>query len=159
MSSNPFGDNPYQTPPPAPGGFGQGPGSGYALAKVQGPAIAMMVLGGVGILLCLVGVVLNLVNIGGAAAAVGGNQPEGQQAFLMANGAFGIVQALVGIVISALAIYAGLQMKNLRAYQLSFIASIAVMLPCVSPCCIIGLPIGIWSLVVLNDPAVKSSFQ
>jgi hypothetical protein len=31
--------------------------------------------------------------------------------------------------------------------------------PCISPCCLVGLPIGIWALVVLNKPEVKSSFH
>jgi len=38
-------------------------------------------------------------------------------------------------------------------------ASIIAMIPCVSPCCCLGLPFGIWALVVLARPAVKSAFQ
>ena len=33
------------------------------------------------------------------------------------------------------------------------------MVPCISPCCLVGLPIGIWALVVLNKPEVKGSFH
>jgi hypothetical protein len=32
------------------------------------------------------------------------------------------------------------------------------MIPCLSPCCCLGLPIGIWALVVLLDNNVKASF-
>jgi hypothetical protein len=40
------------------------------------------------------------------------------------------------------------------------IASVAAMLPCtVSCCCILGLPVGIWSLVVLMKPEVKQAFR
>jgi hypothetical protein len=38
-------------------------------------------------------------------------------------------------------------------------ASIIAMIPCVSPCCLLGLPIGIWALVVLMKPEVKSAFH
>jgi hypothetical protein len=37
-------------------------------------------------------------------------------------------------------------------------SSILALAPCVSPCCVVGLPIGIWSLVVLSQPEVKSAF-
>jgi hypothetical protein len=32
------------------------------------------------------------------------------------------------------------------------------MIPCFG-CCLLGLPIGIWSLVTLNSAEVKSSFR
>jgi hypothetical protein len=32
------------------------------------------------------------------------------------------------------------------------------MIPCISPCCLLGLPIGIWALVVLLKPEVKAAF-
>jgi hypothetical protein len=38
-------------------------------------------------------------------------------------------------------------------------ASILALAPCISPCCLVGLPIGIWALVVLSKPEVKSSFH
>jgi hypothetical protein len=38
-------------------------------------------------------------------------------------------------------------------------AAIVALIPCFSPCCLIGLPIGIWALVVLSKPEVKSQFE
>jgi hypothetical protein len=38
-------------------------------------------------------------------------------------------------------------------------ASIVAMIPCVSPCCCIGLPVGIWALVVLSKGDVKDHFN
>jgi hypothetical protein len=35
---------------------------------------------------------------------------------------------------------------------------VVAMVPCLSPCCILGLPLGIWALIVLMKPEVKSSF-
>jgi hypothetical protein len=37
------------------------------------------------------------------------------------------------------------------------VASIFAMLPC-NPCCLLGLPIGIWALVVLSNEDVKDAF-
>ena len=42
---------------------------------------------------------------------------------------------------------------------LAMTAAILAMVPGLSCCCIAGLPLGIWSLIVLNNPDVKSSFQ
>jgi hypothetical protein len=73
----------------------------------------------------------------------------------------GIVAGIIGLIGSSLIIYASVQMQRLESFGFVMAMSIAVMLPCVTPslCCIIGLPFGIWSLVVLNQPDVKSSFQ
>ena len=38
-------------------------------------------------------------------------------------------------------------------------ASIIMMVPFFSPCCCLGSPFGIWSVVVLNDAQVKDAFQ
>ena len=33
------------------------------------------------------------------------------------------------------------------------------MVPCISPCCLLGLPFGIWALSVLNKPHVQAAFK
>ena len=53
----------------------------------------------------------------------------------------------------------GLKMKSLESYSLVMTVSVIAMIPCFSPCCLIGLPIGIWALVVLSKPEVKSAFH
>jgi ABC-type proline/glycine betaine transport system permease subunit len=61
--------------------------------------------------------------------------------------------------VAAFIIFAALKMKELRQWELSLAASIVAMIPCISPCCILGLPIGIWALVVLLRPEVKEAFH
>ena len=48
----------------------------------------------------------------------------------------------------ALTIFAAVKMKRLQAYGLALTASIVTII--ISPACLIGLPIGIWALVVLS---------
>jgi len=63
---------------------------------------------------------------------------------------------IVGTVVIALG---ALRMKNLQSYGLAVTASILAMIPCTSSCCcLIGLPIGIWALIVLMDKDVKAAF-
>jgi hypothetical protein len=75
------------------------------------------------------------------------------------EGVFGMGGSLVGVVVSAFVIYASLKMKDLKEWGLAVAASILAMIPCISPCCLIGLPVGIWSLVILMRPEVKETFN
>jgi hypothetical protein len=79
------------------------------------------------------------------------------RAMSMMGGGIGIVAALVSLALYGFVTWGSLQMKQLRGWNLSMAATICAMLPC-SCCCIVGLPIGIWSLVILLKPEVKSAF-
>ena len=76
-----------------------------------------------------------------------------------AEGVFGMGMAIVGLVLSAFVIYAALKMKELNQWSICVAASIIAIIPCLSPCCLVGLPIGIWCLVVLMRPEVRSAFK
>ncbi len=55
--------------------------------------------------------------------------------------------------------WGGLQMKSLEGYPWAIAASILAVVPCLSPCCVAGIPLGVWALVVLIDPMVKDQFR
>ncbi len=74
------------------------------------------------------------------------------------GGGIGILGGIIGVVVAALIIFASLKMKKLENYNLAMAASIIAMIPILSSCCLIGLPAGIWALVVLRKPEVKSAF-
>lgn len=72
----------------------------------------------------------------------------------------GILYSLLGVGLGVLIAYGGLQMTKFRMYGLAIAASIIAMIPCFSCCCcVIGLPAGIWSLVVLSRPEVRAAFR
>ena len=52
-----------------------------------------------------------------------------------------------------------LQMKKLENWGLAMDGSILAMVPCLSPCCFVELPVGIWCLVVLTKDHVKMAFK
>lgn len=71
-----------------------------------------------------------------------------------------IVSGLLGLAGSAFVIYGGLQMMKLKSWPIALIASILVMIPCfTSVCCLLGIPAGIWSIIVLSQADVKGAFQ
>jgi hypothetical protein len=63
------------------------------------------------------------------------------------------------VVLCGLTFFGALQMRSLKNFGLAMASAILVMVPCGSYwCCCLGLPIGIWALVTMNKPEVKSAF-
>lgn len=74
-------------------------------------------------------------------------------------GPAGIALDLAGLVVDVLIILGATRMKVLQNHGLAVAASVLALLPCLSPCCILSMPFGIWALVVLLRPEVKSQFS
>lgn len=72
---------------------------------------------------------------------------------------FGLATNCAGLASGLLVIIAAFRMKRLTGRTLAILASILAMLPCISPCCFLGLPVGIWSLMILLDPDVRAAFD
>jgi hypothetical protein len=142
-------DSPYQ-PPSHPMG-----GDPDAASKVAGPAIGLIVLASLGIFLQLISALSNLF-VGGVGLTQGSDEAIVQG---LLQGGLGLVMNCVGALVGAFIIFGALKMKNLQSYGLAMAAAILAIIPCLSPCCLLGLPIGIWSLVVLMDDNVKRSFH
>jgi hypothetical protein len=151
---------PTPAPPgiPAPAPFTPMPEAGPARQQVSGPAIGLIATGVLGILGSLGGVLWNLLGIGLGASDFRGN-PELERLVTFFAGTAGTLLNLVSLVISGFILYGGLKLQKLQGFGLCTVAAVIAMLPCVSPCCCIGLPIGIWALVVMNRPEVKSQFR
>jgi hypothetical protein len=122
------------------------------------PSILILVMGGIGVLFALMGLVTGG---SGVPASVMDNPqltPEMKEMIAKFSG-MGRFGNLIGIVLDGLMIYGALQMRSLKSFGLAMTSSILVMLPCAGCCCLLGLPIGIWALVTLNKPEVKSAFS
>ncbi len=130
--------------------------------RVAAPSIGLLITGIIGALSCL-GTLVSLI-IGISVLSIPdiySELPDDIPVNIgeLFQGSFAIGSSFVGIVVAALVIFASLKMKELKHWGLAFTASILAMIPCISPCCIIGLPIGIWCLVVLTKPEVKNAFS
>ncbi|HEY7158855.1 MAG TPA: zinc-ribbon domain-containing protein [Gemmataceae bacterium] len=130
--------------------------SAEAESAVAGPAIALMIVGGIALGLAILGLVLNLLGVGLLAA-----NPRGMAGPQQADSArmFGsVVGGIIGICYGGIITSGAVKMKNLSSYGYAMTACIVAMLPC-SLCCLLGLPFGIWGLVMLNKPEVKDAFS
>lgn len=139
---------PPSTPPP--------PAGPSPRQQVQGPAIGLIVTAVVGGLWAIFSLLGNILGMG--MMSLDRYAADYEWAEWAFGGAFGVVGSVIGLAIAGFILWVALQMKELKGWMLSAVASILAMIPCISPCCIIGLPIGIWALVVLMKPEVKAAF-
>ena len=138
-----------------------------ALAKVKSPAVGLMITGILNILLSVWSVVSMAIAPRDTSELDSQlkqlHNPQLQQMFhealQISNGPVGIVSSLLGLLLSVLILMGAIKMKALRSYEFSVTVAILAMLPCLTPCCLLGLPIGIWALMVLMKPEVKSQFH
>jgi hypothetical protein len=69
-----------------------------------------------------------------------------------------LISYIVNILCAALVLIGGIKMLQLSGPGLPTISAILAMIPCtVSCCCCLGLPVGIWALVVLYRPDVRAA--
>jgi hypothetical protein len=122
---------------------------------VQGPAIALIVIGIIGILFHLAMAGLSFLGSGFSALA-GGSRGVGSAL----SGAVGGVVYIVWALLEGLVVFGGVKMKSMQSWGLAVAAAVVALLPCTNwICCLLGMPIGIWALVVLMNDEVKRSFQ
>ena len=133
----------------------------YAEAEsaVAGPAICLMVLGGLDIPTALVYLVFQIINLSQAGKAYPpGQAPPGYEAGLVIGKVFVFVIIPLTILWGIVLLVGGFKMKKLQSYGLAMTSCILAMLP-VHCCCLLGLPFGIWGVVMLNKPEVKDAFS
>lgn len=146
------------------------PGRGIPMADpvraadlVRLPAQLMVIMAGLGMVLVLVmlaarGAMLEWALNGGLPLDPG-SRSQLEQLRNAGIGVTDILQALFGVAVNGMVIFGALKMQRLEDWGLAVTAAVLTLLPCAGCCCLIGLPIGVWSLLVLNKPEVKSAFR
>jgi len=129
-----------------------------ARRAVQGPAICLIIVGALGGVLQLFNLLSHLLGWAIAQPQSTGN-PQMDRFIELFSGGVGTVFILIPMAMSLFIVFGAVRMMSLRNFGLSIATGVIVMLPCVSPCCCLGLPAGIWALVVLNRPEVRAMFE
>ncbi len=138
---------PSPVPPPWP--------SAAVTARVTAPAIGLMV---VGVLKLLSAIKLFLL-LGGPLAAglafLGGLGIPGLHGLLpgLIAGA-GLIAGGIKLVVAPLIFYGGVKMLRLQSYTWALVAAILAIVSI----SLVGLPVGIWALVILLRPEVRDAF-
>jgi hypothetical protein len=123
------------------------------MQRVSGPAISLIVTAALGLTLGILRILGSILQVGIIAAAHHNDLPA------IFVGPVGLAVGAIGVIMGIVVLVGAIKMKALENYGFAMAASIIALIPCVSPCCLLGIPFGIWALVVLSDPVVKSSFK
>ena len=138
-----------------------------ALGKVKSPAVGLMVAGILNVLFSILSLVM-IAFMPAITKRLNAQldqlhnpqlQAELHKSLENSTSAFGIASNVFGLLLSVLILWGAFKMKSLQSYEFCMTAAILAMLPCLTPCCLVGLPLGIWALVVLRKPEVKSQFH
>lgn len=155
---------------PAPQGLPQSPFSPatgpiptasreMAESAMKGPAIGLIVIGAIGVLWYLFNTIVVFAGAG-MHRPIPADAPPALRSFM--EGARGPLAGLFSLFFAAansFLIFAGVRMMKLQGHTLAVIACIVAMIPCFAGlCCFPGLIFGIWGLIMLNKPEVKSQF-
>jgi hypothetical protein len=130
-----------------------------AAAQVQIPALLMQITGYLGAGLSVILLIYRVVMVGTVMSQTSG--APGGSAYAAGAGVGLVVGVIVQILVTvawcSVVIRGGQSMAQLHNYNNAIAGCIVAMLPCTCGC-LMGLPIGIWSLVVLTQKDVKSAF-
>lgn len=121
--------------------------------RIRAPAIAMIVLSSV----CLVLLGLGLILFFALFAVAEAPRNDGGAVFIPL--AFELIMYILSCSIALLMLIGGINMLKLRNRGLAMAGAILGMIPVISPCCLLGIPFGIWSISVMNDPEVQRAFR
>jgi hypothetical protein len=153
--AGPGGPAPTYAPTAMPGPIPTGSREA-ALSAVKGPAIAIIIVASLGIAWYLFSGFQGLLHSG--QRPLPPNLPPQWESFYRASQ--GPVAAALQFLFAAVCgflLFGALKMMKLQGHTLAIITCIVAMLPC-GCCCVLSLPFGIWGLVALNKPDVKSQF-
>jgi hypothetical protein len=129
-----------------------------ALQAVKLPAITLIVTASLGIAYYLFNLALLLSGTVARFQQIPPDAPAWVKSFIEGtHGPMAIAVTFAILAMDGFVLFGAIKMLRLQGYGLAVAATIIAMLPC-QCCCVLGLPFGIWALVVLNKPEVKSQF-
>ena len=142
---------------------------GTAEQDVKTPALCLMVVASVNLLLALWSIVQALVSpvTPDKIMAQMPVSPDPQTQQMMASlahlmtGPAAIVSDVLGLVMSLVILVGAARMRALRNYEFAMVATIAALVPCLTPCLgyLLLRPAVLWALFVLKRPGVKDQFN
>lgn len=70
-----------------------------------------------------------------------------------------IVWGIVMLLANGVILFGAIGMKRLQYYSLAKTAAVVAVVPCIGPCFIAGIPLGLFALITLNRTDVRNAFR
>jgi hypothetical protein len=125
-------------------------------SKVSGPAIGLIIAVSLSLGLLMLGLIFSVWLL---VSGVANDLPEPigmtKETQISIRIAINVLVQFVNVFV----LFGAVRMKRLRSLNLARTACVLAMVPCFGPCCLLGLPFGIWGLVVLSDTNVQQAFE
>lgn len=141
----------------------------YAVRRVAGPATSLKVIAGLSVSAQALSLTRAVINTalgvdkdplaGIDPAAIPADQAKMIQELAPYMTGFSLFFGLVGVLLGIVVFLGASHMRKLQSRGLAKTAAVLAVIPCTSPCCVLGIPLGIWALVVLSDPRVAAAFD
>jgi hypothetical protein len=146
------GFNPFQAP--SSQSFQQTRGtSAWVIERVKIPAICLMVVTILSLFHRIADLILSVLFLNGTIPL------PGQPAQMQSQMQIAMVVDAVAIAIGLVMLVGAWQMLQAKSYAFAMFTAILAVIPCISPCLFLGIPFGIWALVVLADEQTKANFS
>jgi len=126
-----------------------------ARARVRWPALALFVVAGFWGSGLLALTIFSLVMTSTIVDPVIDPPPISRDSVLLIRTTWSAMMILASIAIAL----GALQMYQLRSRPWAYCAAILAMVPCLAPCYIGALPLGVWAFTVLRRPDVELAFD
>jgi hypothetical protein len=117
-----------------------------ALAKLRGPSSGLLILSSAWILIGLLAIALGLLSLLDDSAGP-------------LFDAFGFGQLIAVLASNLFIAFGTFCMRQGRRYRIAFATAVLASIPVLSPFVWLGIPLGIWTLVVLRRPEVRAAFD
>lgn len=104
-------------------------------------------------------IVLSAINIAGMGLSILGNAVDLRTGQGDEDTGPAIVLAGMSLIASLVVLIGGIQMIRLQTWGVAMAASVLCVIPVITPCCMLGIPFGVWGIIVLCNNRVKESFS
>lgn len=146
--------NPYESP--ASDEAGRPANAEPAAALVAGPAWGLIVTACLSIVVLVLEFGLNVYLIGsGRAQGIDPDTGMKHEKMLKVR----LVIDVLTLLMNGAVLNGALQMRRLQNQRLAESVCLLALIPCCSPCLVLGIPFGIWGLFVLRNRQVQQAFR
>jgi hypothetical protein len=121
--------------------------------RVAPPAIAMLVVAALSTL--VLGVSLVADPLRALCEACNVTLPERHGLVVVID----VLWRLFMLAVAAVVLIGSLQLLRRRSWIMGLVAAVLSIVPCIGPCCPLGIPVGAWALYVLLRPDVRQAME